>query len=439
MILNLFSPYQKRSAAGFGALCLLFWRMPLRADAPENPGDAQSTTQPLLTSDQLETLVAPVALYPDELLTQILVASTYPLEIVQAYQWLQIHPELKGQDLTQAAAQQTWDPSVQALVAFPDVLKRLNQDINWTTNLGNQFLASQANLMEAVQRMRQKAQGAGKLNSTAQEKVTTVNQSGQPVIEIAPASPDVVYVPVYDPAWVWGPPAYYYYPAWYYPPRPAYGGYYVWGGGISMSVSYSNWNGWGGWGWQPGWSNHTVVVNNTFIVQNHYNTVNVGASSAGGAPVPAATPALNASAPAPTAANMTNPTTTPKAAATSSPAANATPVAPSAASPAAGAVGSSGPSGSKSPSASPAQPPTSVWTHNPAHRLGVAYPTPALSKRFAAASRRSAPHPVKPQAAGPKKTGTSANHNKKKPKPPHPAKNHPPKHKKNNSTNQQPY
>jgi len=428
MSINPLSPIHRPWMTVFVVLCLLFWRIPLHADAPESPSTPQNTTQPLMTADQLETLIAPVALYPDELLTQILVASTYPLEIVQAYQWLQAHPNLQGQDLTQAAAQQSWDPSVQALVPFPDVLKRLNQDINWTTNLGNQFLANQANVMDAVQRMRQKAQDAGKLNSTTQEKVTTVNQSGQPVIEIAPANPDVVYVPVYDPAWVWGPPPYYYYPAWYYPPRPAYGGYCVWGGGISMSVSYSNWNGWGGWGWQPGWGNHTVVVNNTFITQNHYNTVNVTNVSntsnisgpTGGVasvPAPAAMPASGA------AATSRTPNTVPSA-----------------------AGGLPGTGGSKSPLASSAPPPTSVWTHNPAHRLGVAYPTPALSDRFAAASRMSAPHPAQQQSARPEQAQHGAagaqktsldHHNKNKRKSSHLAKNHSPKHKKNNSNNQQ--
>ena len=113
-----------------------------------------STQAASLTPEQLDSLVAPIALYPDELVSQILVACSYPLEVVQAYQWLQQHPELKGQDLTTAAQKQPWDPSVQALVAFPDVLKRLNQDVTWTTNLGNAFLANQAGVMDEVQRMR---------------------------------------------------------------------------------------------------------------------------------------------------------------------------------------------------------------------------------------------------------------------------------------------
>src|SRR5579863_815434 len=128
-----------------------------------------------LTPDQLNDLVAPIALYPDPLLSQIMVACTYPLEVVQAYQWLQRSPGLNGPALTEAAQQQNWDPSIQALVVFPDVLKRLNDDVTWTTNLGNAFLAQQGDVMDAVQRLRAQAQQSGKLASTPQETVTTAS------------------------------------------------------------------------------------------------------------------------------------------------------------------------------------------------------------------------------------------------------------------------
>ena len=172
-----------------------------------------------LSPDQLDDLVAPIALYPDPLLSQIMVASTYPLELVQAYQWLTRNPGLTGPALTQAAQQQNWDPSIQALVVFPDVLKMLNDDVTWTTNLGNAFLSQQQDVMDAVQRMRQKAEQAGKLASTPQENVITTDQGGQPYIEIEPANPDVIYVPLYDPGWIWGPPLWYPYPHWYWPGR----------------------------------------------------------------------------------------------------------------------------------------------------------------------------------------------------------------------------
>ena len=128
---------------------------------PGSPG--HTTGAPLLSPDQLDNLVAPIALYPDPLLGQVLAASTYPLEIVEAQQWLQQNSNLQGAQLMDAAKQQNWDPSVQALVAFPDALSLLSNDIRWTTDLGNAFLAQQADVMSAVQRMRARAQANGKL------------------------------------------------------------------------------------------------------------------------------------------------------------------------------------------------------------------------------------------------------------------------------------
>jgi hypothetical protein len=186
-------------------------------------------------------LVAPVALYPDGLLSQVLVASTYPLEVVEAQQWLQRNSTLHGTQLTDAAKEQSWDPSVQALVVFPDVLNRLNQDIRWTTDLGNAFLAQQADVMAAVQRLRTSAQANGRLTSTPQQTVNMETQGGQPAIVIQPANPDVLYVPVYDPAYIWGPPLWGYYPSLYY---PAFG--FGWGPAINIGFCFG---GWGGWEW----------------------------------------------------------------------------------------------------------------------------------------------------------------------------------------------
>ena len=244
---------------------------------------AQQTPPPLpppgqtLTPQQLEDLVAPIALYPDPLLTQILVACTYPLEVVEAYQWLQHNPGLTGSALTEAAQQQNWDASVQALVVFPDVLKRLNDDVTWTTNLGNAFLAQQAEVMDAVQTLRQKAQQEGKLNSTPQETVSSVPQdSGPPAIEIQPASPDVIYVPAYNPAWFWGPALYYPYPGWFWPPTPGVGVWFGWGPAINFGFFFGGgWGGWGGWGWHFGWGAHTVIVNNTFIHRYNFNSAHL--------------------------------------------------------------------------------------------------------------------------------------------------------------------
>ncbi len=172
-----------------------------------------------LSNDQLDSLVAPIALYPDPLLSQTLVASTYPLEIIQLQQWLEKNKGLKDQALTDAAMKQPWDASVQAMVVLPDVVKRLAEDVQWTTDLGNAFLAQQSDVMDAVQRMRKKAQGTGALKSTEQQKVETKVVESQTVIVVQPASTEVIYVPSYNPVVVYGPPAYPYPPI-YYPPPP---------------------------------------------------------------------------------------------------------------------------------------------------------------------------------------------------------------------------
>ena len=220
-----------------------------------------------LPPQQLDNLVAPIALYPDPLLGQVLAASTYPVELVEAQQWLQANGNLQGQQLMDAARQQNWDASVQALVATPDVLAKLNQDIRWSTDLGNAFLAQPADVMAAVQRMRARAQSAGRLQSNQQETVTTENQNGQTAIAIQPADPQVIYVPTYDPAYVWGPPLWGAYPPLYY---PSYG--YWFGPGINIGLFFGGWGGWGyggwGWGWGPNWFGGGLFVNSFFF--NHY-------------------------------------------------------------------------------------------------------------------------------------------------------------------------
>jgi len=209
--------------------------------------------------------VAPIALYPDNLLSQILVATTYPIEVVEAQQWLQQNRSLSGQALLNAAQGQNWDPSVQALVAFPDVLARLNQDIRWTTDLGNAFLAQQADVMAAVQSMRAQAQANGKLQSGPNENVTTATQNGQSAIQIMPTDPGVVYVPNYNPAWVWGPPVYGYYPPLLYPPIDVGFSFFP---GIDLGFYFGGgWGLWGGfgWGWGPNWFGGGILLNGGFF------------------------------------------------------------------------------------------------------------------------------------------------------------------------------
>ncbi|MGP8245458.1 MAG: DUF3300 domain-containing protein [Bryobacteraceae bacterium] len=241
----------------------------------QNPEPVAPPAEQTLTADQLGDLVAPIALYPDPLLGQILVASTYPLEVVEAGQWLQKNPGLSGTALTEAAQPQNWDPSVQALVVFPDVVKLLTSDVTWTTNLGNAFLSQQSDVMAAVQTMRQRAEQNGKLASSPEENVSTTQQDGQPAIAIEPANPDMMYVPEYDPAWIWGPAVYYPYPAWYWPgPSIIVGGlgfgFYP---GVNVGFFFGGgWGGWGAWGWHPAWGTRAVVVNNTFIHRYNLNT-----------------------------------------------------------------------------------------------------------------------------------------------------------------------
>ena len=213
---------------------------------------------PRIPSDQLDSLVAPIALYPDPLLAQTLAASTYPLELMQLQQWLTRNPGLKDKALADAVAKQPWDPSVQAMALLPDVVKRLTDDIQWTTDLGNAFLAQQSDVMDAVQRMRQKAQGTGALKSTPQQTVQTEVVENKHVIVIEQADPQVVYVPSYNPVAVYGEPVYPYPPIYY----PSWSGYAAtaaisWGVGVAMGAAWG-----GGWGWNTGWGHNDINVNN---------------------------------------------------------------------------------------------------------------------------------------------------------------------------------
>src|SRR5882724_5079336 len=174
--------------------------------SPQSTGDgsqpqqAQSYTQQ--TPEQLQQLVAPIALYPDSLVSQILAASTFPEQVVEADRWVQANPDLKGDALGQAVDQQPWDPSVKALTGFPSVLGNMDKNLAWTSSLGDAYYNQQPDLVDAVQVMRRRAKEAGNLRTTPQETVTTQDST----ISIEPPSPDVVYVPAYDPWMVYGDP-----------------------------------------------------------------------------------------------------------------------------------------------------------------------------------------------------------------------------------------
>jgi hypothetical protein len=246
--------------AGMGTVAL--------AQTPNTPPPARAQSQ-TLAPQQLDNLAAPIALYPDPLLGQVLAACTYPVELVEAQQWLQANGNLHGQQLTDAARQQNWDASIQALVAMPDVLAKLNQDIQWTTDLGNAFLAQPADVMAAVQRLRARAQSNGRLQSNQQETVTTETQNGQQAIEIQPADPQIMYVPTYDPSYVWGASEWGAYPPLYY---PAYG--FGWYPGFNIGLCFGGWGGGGGggwgWGWGPNWFGGGLFINGGFFNRYGY-------------------------------------------------------------------------------------------------------------------------------------------------------------------------
>ena len=243
---------------------------PARQEAQAAPAAQAEDASAKLSQDQLESLVAPVALYPDPLLAQCLVASTYPLDIVAAEQWLAKNSTLKGEELTKAAEKQDWDPSVQALVLLPDALKRLSENIKWTADLGDAFLAQENDVMDAVQALRKKAKDAGKLETSEQQKVETTTVESKTVIEIQPASTQVVYVPSYSPTVIWGAPMYPY-PPMYYPPYYAGGALLGFGVGVAIGIGMS-----GGWGYGCGWhgGGNTININNNNNFVNNSNRNN---------------------------------------------------------------------------------------------------------------------------------------------------------------------
>lgn len=250
---------RSKALTHMAAPAALFYLLMLPA-YPQNPSPPGAPLSP----EQLNDLVAPIALYPDPLVGEVLAASTYPAEIVAAEQWMQDHNHWRPQKLMDEAKKQNWDPSVQGLVAFPQAMSMLSQNLSWTTQLGDAFLAQQADVMAAVQRMRAQAQARGTLRSTPQETVTTQEQNGQPTIDITPANPDMWYVPNYNPAYVWGPPAWGVYPPLIY---PGVGIGIGWFPGIDIGLYFGGWGGWGwgGWGWSPDWYAGNIFIDHSFF------------------------------------------------------------------------------------------------------------------------------------------------------------------------------
>ena len=223
--------------------------------------EAAPAPQPL-TAAQLEQLVAPIALYPDPLLAEVLMASTYPLDIVQAERWLERNKKLKDDHLKAEVDKQPWDESIKSLVATPDVLTMMSTKIDWTRKLGDAVVAQQADIMDAIQRLRAKAQANNKLITTKEQTVSVKQVENRQIIAIEPTEPNNVYVPYYDPAVVYGDWPYSDYPPYYFPP-PAYLGPGLIGTGIAFGAGYllGRWTSGGNfWGGGINWNNNNINI-----------------------------------------------------------------------------------------------------------------------------------------------------------------------------------
>jgi len=221
-------------------------------------GNASSQDQSAtnrFSQEELDQMLAPIALYPDSLLAQILMAATYPLEVVQAEQWAKVNRKLKGDALNDGLDQKDWDSSVKALVPFPEVLSMMSENLEWTQNLGDAFLDQQGEVMDTIQRLRAKAQAAGNLRNTEEEKVIEEGDD----IEIEPAQPEEVYVPVYDPGVIYGRWWYPAFPPFFFLPRPGavIGFHGAMGFGRGVGVGRGWGYAWGHWDWR----NHYINVN----------------------------------------------------------------------------------------------------------------------------------------------------------------------------------
>ncbi|MGH8800347.1 MAG: DUF3300 domain-containing protein, partial [Casimicrobiaceae bacterium] len=229
---------------------------PSHAQSYGEPADASTQSVSFLPQEQLDALLAPIALYPDDLLSQVLIASTYPLEVIEAARFVQQNPGLNGSALDDALRGKRWDPSVQSLAAFPQVLAMMSDQLEWTQQLGDAFLTNQQQVMDTVQALRSRAQATGTLQDSDQQRVYVQDQE----IVIEPAQPDDVYVPVYDPQVVYGPwwvptfqPFFWYPPAFYGYPVRRIGIGIVWGRPCHVNRNH--------WGWaRPEWQAGSIRV-----------------------------------------------------------------------------------------------------------------------------------------------------------------------------------
>ena len=246
-----------------------------QAASAQNPPASTPASAPAdqaLKSEQLDALVAPIALYSDTLLAEVLMASTYPLEVVQAARWLDENKNLKGDALKAEADKQGWDDSVKSLTATPSVLAMMSSKLDWTQKLGDAVLAQQADVMDAIQRLRAKADANNKLQSTPQQKVSKRSEGSKQVIVIEPTDPQTVYVPYYDPAVVYGAWPYPAYPPYYWPtPYPGYVAGAAIATGLAFGAGYAvgRWASGGNyWGGGVNWGGNNINVNRPVNINN---------------------------------------------------------------------------------------------------------------------------------------------------------------------------
>jgi hypothetical protein len=239
------------------------------------PSFAQTDKQPF-SPEELDQMLAPIALYDDALLSQVLMAATYPLEIVEASRWSQANSTLKGDAAVKAATDKSWDASVKSLVAFPSILTQMNDHLDWTQKLGDAMLGQQQDVGASIQRLRSKAAAAGTLKSGPQQTVTPQTQGSETVYAIQQANPDVIYVPTYDPNTAYGQWPNPSYPPTYYPTGGVLLSGLTWGIGIAAAGAM-----FGGWNWGYGGSGNYINVNanRAATIDRNYNRANVGTGS----------------------------------------------------------------------------------------------------------------------------------------------------------------
>src|SRR5262245_2971099 len=259
-------------------LFAMFLLGPMTVFAPTFSSPVAATNAQLLKPAELDQLVAPIALYPDTLLSEVLMASTYPLEVVQAERWLNANKSLKDDQLKEAVDKQPWDDSVKSLIATPSVLEMMNSKIDWTQKLGNAVIDQQADVMDAIQRLRAKAQANNKLQSTEQQKVVVSQEQGRQVIAIEPTDPNTVYVPYYDPGVVYGEWPYPDYPPYYWP-APGYIAAGVIATGIAFGAGYAlgRWALGRYWGGNVNWNKNNITINRSSGGNNMANNWSRGA------------------------------------------------------------------------------------------------------------------------------------------------------------------